>query len=340
MTKRKFRHGPMGHALALVSFCALVAGAAPARAQQTILAIPGQNVLFLSRFIAEDMHLWEQQGLDVKIINIVGIGSMNALIAGSADFSMGSGPTITRATARGQKITALLTAISQSGQSIVIRKDVAAAAHFDPTAPITLRGQVLKGKIIAQAGVGAIPDVVLKVVAKDAGLTPDQVIATPMQPPEFMAAFAGKQIDGFSNSPPFVEQVLVDGSGVLVSDSRIGEPKEFSPVSAALLMARADFCPAHRSVCEKMVHGIFAATQIIREHKDEALAVMKAHFGTYDDKVLQASYETVKAMTFDPPITTPQDLENGDNMNVAAGFLKPEDKLPDYQALIDNEFVK
>ena len=45
-------------------------------------------------------------------------------------------------------------------------------------------------------------------------------------------------------------------------------------------------------------------------------------------------------MTFDPPITTPQDLENGDNMNIAAGFLKPEDKLADYKALIDNEFVK
>src|SRR5208282_1109093 len=101
MTKRKFRHGPIGHALALLGCCALVAGGAPARAEQTILAIPGQNVLFLSRVIAEDMHLWEQQGLDVKIINIVGIGSMNALIAGSADFSMGSGPTITRATARG-----------------------------------------------------------------------------------------------------------------------------------------------------------------------------------------------------------------------------------------------
>ena len=330
----------MGLALALGGVCTLAASSVPVRAEKTILAIPGQNVLFLSRYIAEDLHLWEKQGLDVQVLNIIGIGSMNAVIAGSADFSMGSGPTITRATARGQKILALLTAISQSGQSIVLRKDVAEAAHFDATAPITIRGQALKGKTIAMAGVGAIPDVVLKVVAKDAGLAPDQVIATPMQPPEFMAAFASKQIDGFSNSPPFVEQVVSDGSGVMISDSRIGEPKEFSPVSAALLMARADFCPAHRSVCEKMVHGIFEATQIIREKPQDALAVMKAHFGTYNDKVLQAAYETVKAMTFDPPITTAKDLENGDNMNVAAGFLKPEDKLADYQALIDNQFIK
>src|SRR5215469_11116586 len=305
----------IGLALTFIGACVSSARVEPAQAEQTILAIPGQNVLFLSRYIAEDMHLWEKQGLDVKILNIIGIGSINAVIAGSADFSMGSGPTITRATARGQKLVALLTAISESGQSIVIRKDVADAAHFEPNAPITVRGQVLKGKTIAMGGVGAIPDIVLKVVAKDAGLAPSDVIATPMQPPEFMAAFASKQIDGFSNSPPFVEQVVSDGTGVMVSDTRIGEPKEFSPVSAALLIARGDFCQKSRPVCQKMVHGLYEATLVIREHKDDALAVMKAHFGTYSEKVLAAAYETVKAMTFDPPITTAKDLENGDNMN-------------------------
>jgi ABC-type nitrate/sulfonate/bicarbonate transport system substrate-binding protein len=253
---------------------------------------------------------------------------------------MSSGPTITRAYARGQKLVALLTAISQSGQSIVLRKDVAEAAHFDPNAPITERGKVLKGKTIAMGGVGAIPDIVLKVVAKDAGLAPSDVVATPMQPPEFMAAFASKQIDGFSNSPPFVEQVVLDGTGVMITDSRKGEPTQFSPVSAALLLGRADFCPTHPTICTKMVHGIFEATQIIREKPQDALAVMKAHFGTYSDKVLQAAYETVKAMTPNPPITTPKDLENGDNMNAAAGFMKPEDKLADYKPLIDNQFIK
>ena len=183
-------------ALAAVSVGALATPAA--RAEDTILAIPGQNVLFLSRYIADDQHLWSKEGLNVKILDIIGIGSMNAVIAGSADFSMGSGPTVTRAWAKGQKVSALLTAISQSGQSIVIRKDIADAAHFDPNAPITERGKVLKGRTIAIGGVGAIPDVVLKVIAKDAGVAPGDVIAPPMQPPEFMAAFA-------SNPNPFYD---------------------------------------------------------------------------------------------------------------------------------------
>lgn len=212
--------------------------------------------------------------------------------------------------------------------------------NFDPTAPLSVRAKILKGKTFAVGGIGAIPDIVIKVDAKDAGLAPSDVTVTPMQPPEFMAAFASKKIDGFSNSPPFVEQTLLDGTGVLVSDSRIGEPKEFSPVSASLLLARGDFCAAHKSTCEKMVHGVYEATQIILHDPQTSLAVMKAHFGNYSDKVLQAAYETVKDMTPANPITTVEDLENGDNMNAAAGFLKPEDKLPDYKPLIDNSYVK
>ena len=323
----------LGLAAALVSL--------PVQAQQEAkLAIPGRNMLFLSQYIADDEHLWQKQGLDVKILYITGIGSMNAVISGSAEFSMSSGPSITRANSRGQKLTALLTAINQSGQSIVVRKDIAEAAHFDPKAPLAVRGKILKGHTFAVGGTGAIPDIILKVVAKDAGFAPNDVVAAAMQPPEFMAAFASKKIDGFSNSPPFVEQVLLDGTGVLVSDARIGEPKEFSPVSAALLLARSDFCPAHNEICTKMVHGLFEATQIIRNDPKTSLKAMKAHFGTYSDKVLEAAYQTVKAMTDAKPVTTVEDLANSDNMNAAAGFIKPEEKFRDYKSIIDNQYVK
>ncbi len=133
---------------------------------------------------------------------------------------------------------------------------------------------------------------------------------------------------------------MLDGTGVIVSDSAKGEPTEYSPVSATLLLTRADFCAAHRSICEKMVRGVVEATRIIRNQPSETLAIMKARFGTYDDKVLRAAYDMVKAMTPDPPVTTAKELENGDLMNIAAGFMKPEEKLADYGALIDNDFVK
>ena len=315
---------------------------APARAadQHAVLAIPGTNVLFLVQYVAADEHLWAQQGLDVTVAYIIGIGSMNAVISGSADFSMSSGPSITRANARGQKLTALATANFQSGQDVVIRKDIADAEHFDPTAPLSVRGKILKGRTFAVGGAAAIPDIVLKVIARDAGIARDDVTVTPMQPPEFMAAFQRKAIDGFSNSPPFIQQAVLDGTGVIVSDSAKGEPTEFSPVSSSLLLARADYCAAHGSVCAKMVRGVVEALRLIRTDRATALKVMKAHFGTYSDQVLAAAYDMLKDLTPDPPVTTAQELENGDNMNIAAGFMKQEEKLPRYDTLIDNQYVK
>ncbi len=45
-------------------------------------------------------------------------------------------------------------------------------------------------------------------------------------------------------------------------------------------------------------------------------------------------------MTGDPPITTPKMLENSDELNLRAGFIKPEEMLKRYDELIDNAYVK
>jgi NitT/TauT family transport system substrate-binding protein len=335
--------GSIMKSLCVIALGAVAIGAlarpAMAADESTTLAVPAINLGFITRYVAEDEGFWKKQGLDVKVQHIQGIGSMNAVISGSVDFSMSSGPSITRANARGQKLTALATSISESDEYIVIRKEIAEAAHFDPKASLAERGKILKGKTIATGGAAAIPDIVLKVVQSIAGVPRDDVTTTPMQPPEFMAAFSRKAIDGFVSGPPFSQQALIEGTGVLVSDSAKGEPKEYSPVSSALLLTRAAFCPEHRSICQKMVHGIVEAAQFIHAHKTETLAIIKKNF-QLDDKIVEASYEALRAMTPVPPVTTPKSLENADLMNIKAGFMTEKDKLPDYAAIIDNEFAK
>ena len=56
--------------------------------------------------------------------------------------------------------------------------------------------------------------------------------------------------------------------------------------------------------------------------------------------VLAASFEGVKAMTPQPPLTSARDLANSALINVRAGFLKPEEQLKSYDTLFTNEFVK
>ena len=319
---------------------ALLTFSRPVAAEQTTLALPTITLGFLSQYIAADKGFWSDQGLQVTVRVIQGIGSTNAVISGGVDFAMSAGPSLTRANARGQKLIGLATLLDQTDEYVVIRKDIAEKAHFDPSAPLSIRARILKGRTIAVGGTAALPDTVLKVIAIEAGLARDNVTTTPMLPAEFMAAFARKSIDGFVAGPPFPQATVLDGTGVLVSHSAQGEPKNYSPVAAGLLLTRASFCPEHRPICAKMVHGLVVAARFIHDHPKQTLAVMKAHFGNNLDKVLEASYRAVRSMTPVPPITTPKELENADLMNVAAGFLQRADLLPSYNEIIDNEFTK
>jgi ABC-type nitrate/sulfonate/bicarbonate transport system substrate-binding protein len=329
-------------AIAVAILGALTGLAVPARAanEQTSLAIPAYVVLFLSEYVAEDQNLWASNGLDVKVNFIAGVGAMNAVISGSTDFSLSSGGSLTRAASHGQTLLAIANMNDRNGQNIVFRKDLADAAHFDPSAPLAERAKILKGKTIGIDAVQSVVHSIVRVVAKEAGLDPDSVIVAPMQPADTMSAFARHAIDGFAGGPPWTQQVVTDGSAVIVADGTKGEPTEYNPIGSVMLVTRPQFCVEHRSICVKMGHVMVLAAAFMREHPQETLAILKKRYQTVDDAVLKASYDAVIAMTPNPPVPDALQLANAENMNVAAGFMKPEEKLKSYDALFTTEFAK
>jgi len=48
------------------------------------LALPSPTLTFSSAFLAEDAGFYKKEGLKVSTVTIVGVGSANAVIAGSA----------------------------------------------------------------------------------------------------------------------------------------------------------------------------------------------------------------------------------------------------------------
>lgn len=326
--------------VAAVAIAAAVASPARAASEQTSLAIPAYVVLFLAEYVAEDQHLWEQQDLDVKVQFIAGVGAMNAVISGSTDFSMSSGGSLTRAAAHGQNLLAIANLGDQNGQYIVVRKDVADAAHFDPNASLAERAKILKGKTIGIDAVSSVVDAIVKVVAKDGGIDPELVIVAPMQPADTLSAFARHAIDGFAAGPPWPQQVVHDGTGVILADGGKGEPKEFSPIGSTMVITRPQFCIDHRSICVKMGRAMKLAADFIHDHPQESIAILKKRYDKVDDAVLQASYEAVREMTPTSPTPNAAELANAEGMNIAAGFMKAEDRLKSYDALFTADFAR
>ena len=68
---------------------------------EIVIALPAPTLTFSAPFVAEDAGFYKKEGLKVTHRNIVGVGSTNAVIAGSADFTIGTGPVFLRAAAQG-----------------------------------------------------------------------------------------------------------------------------------------------------------------------------------------------------------------------------------------------
>jgi sulfonate transport system substrate-binding protein len=321
---------------------ASVAAPLPVQAadERATMALPAPVVLFLTVYAAQD-YFWPKEGLDINLINIPGVGSMNAVIAGSAEFSISSSGSITRAAAHGQKLITIATLNNESGQFIALRKDIAEQRHFDPKAPFAERGKALKGLTIATGGLGSVADAVIRIALRSAGLDSEKdVTIAPMQPPDILAAFARKSIDAFSLGPPFAQQVVHDGTGVILLNGSEGDPPGYEPLASSLLVTRPQLCADRRALCEKLGHSIVEAASYIHEHRDGAIASLKKRFPTLDDAVLAASADAVIEMTDRPPASSAKAIANGDRMNVDAGFLKRDELLKSYDDLFTNEYLK
>ena len=107
----KWRHRTAAAAVGI----AVGLGPTGSRAQDIdiLMALPAATLTFSAAFLAEDAGFYKREGLKVTYRTIVGVGSVNAVIAGSADFTMGTGPVFLRAAAQGQRLLAFASTADQ-----------------------------------------------------------------------------------------------------------------------------------------------------------------------------------------------------------------------------------
>ncbi len=129
----------------MLAATALAIGLYPADASaqeiETIFAIPSQTMTFTTFYVAQDAGLFKKEGLKVTDRYLVGVASPNAVLAGSADFTIGTGPVFLRAAAQGQKFLAIASLMDKPMVEVVLRKDVADAAGITAATPVADRAK-------------------------------------------------------------------------------------------------------------------------------------------------------------------------------------------------------
>jgi ABC-type nitrate/sulfonate/bicarbonate transport system substrate-binding protein len=316
----------------------------PATAQsqeiELVIALPAPTLTFAAAFIAEDAGFYKSEGLKVSHRNLVGVASPNAVIAGSADFTIGTAPVFLRAAAQGQRMLAIANLVERPLVELVLRKDVADAAGITENSSFADRAKALKGKTIGIQGVGSIVHAWERLVVSRAGLDVEKdVRIAPMDPPAMLPALENKAIDGFATSLPFTTQAVSKGVAIMLASGTKDVP-DLIPFAYDVVYGKPETCQQNRDKCIKLVRAYAKANQMILERPNEALEILKKRFSTMDPALLAAAWQVVsKAHTKDLRVPL-KGLENAEKVSVEAKLLKPEDVLKSYDGLYTDEYVK
>lgn len=336
-----FKRALRAAGVALVAAVGLAPATSFSQETEVIFAIPAQTLTFTAHFVAEDAGFFKKEGLKVSTRNLVGVASPNAVLAGSAHFTMGTGPVFLRAAAQGQRFLAIANLVDRPMVELVLRKDVAEAAGITDKTPPAERAKAMKGKTIAIQGVGSIVHAWQRYVTNRGGLDVEKdVRIAPMDPPAMFPALENKAIDGYATSMPFTTQAVVKGSAIMLASATFDAP-ELLPFAYGLVYTLPQMCKEKGDLCARVARAYAGAAKMIQEKPDEVFeTILKKRFEKMDPQLLAAAWKVAhQAHAKDIKVTIPQ-LENSQKMSLDAKLLELKDALKSYDGLFTDEFVR
>lgn len=312
-----------------------------ALAQSTTLAVPTLSMTFAHTFIAADKGFWRDEGLDVKLPSIAGVGATNAVLAGSADFTNTTAASFLRANAKGQQLVAIANTLDRVQVEIVLQKGYAERIAFDPARPSEERGKALKGARIAVDSINSVVHGYVRYAARKAGLDPDKdILVTPLQPPSMVAALKAGRIDGFAMSRPWPTMAVQEGIASVVVSGPGGDFPEINPFNYNLVVTRPDFCATRKDVCQKLVNGLQKAARFMREQPKEALALLQKRFDKSEPQLLEEAFRGIVAGTPAVLVASEAGFLNAETFMLVGGMITPDEKAKTLNGLVAPEFAR
>jgi NitT/TauT family transport system substrate-binding protein len=322
--------------IALAALAALAATPALAQEEKTSIALPALTITFTPVYVAKDAGIWQKEGLDVTLHDITGIGSTNAMLSGSVDFGVQSGPSLIRGNIRGQKMMGV--ALMANGVSFELTMRKEAAGGLTIAAPLAERMKLVKDKKIAVDSPNTVVEGFLRYVAAKGGLVPRDIVLSFMQPPAMMAALKSGAIDGGVHTFPWTKTSQRQGD-VLFASGLVDVP-ELLPTTATSTTTRPDFCDQKPSVCAKLVRGFKASHAFIQDRRDEALAIVKKRMPNTHEEDLTGSFAEMVKTTPRVPSFTEAHFANAQKLMLVGGMIKEDEKVSSFSHMYTNKFVQ
>ena len=335
------RYSTLAIAIAIAAGGTITPPAAAQQMEETSMALPALTIGFAPTYIADAKGFWTKRNLKVSLHDIVGIGSMNAVLAGSIDFSNSSGPTIIRANIRGQKVLGVGSTLDGLPFELIVRRDFAKAAGVTEKSPLDKRMAALKGKKISITSVNTIPHVYLRYLLQKGGLNPERDVTVVSMPPEAgIASLKGGTTDGYIQGPPWPMIAMRQADGVRLATAIRGDLPEMTPFAFNIVVTRPEVCVKRPGVCQKLLDGYLEGMLFMHEHPEESIAILAKKMPKIDPAVLEESFDLTLKWTPKTTRMNMKGLENSQELMIVGGMIKAGEKLAGFDAIVTNKFTK
>ncbi len=225
-------------------------------------------------WVARDRGLYERHGLDVHLIYVAGVRSLQALLAQEVELASVAGSTAVQANLAGAD-TVIVGGISNSVlMSLVVAPDITGVDG-------------LRGKRLAITRFGSLSDFMARTYLRRAGLTPDRDVALIQTGgyPESVAGLQAGAIQGAMLSPPY-HMIAIKRLGFreLVDLSRTMK------YQANALVTLRRFAQTQPATVTAFLQAYVEAVRVFKQEREFAIGVLSRAMRTKDREILDDTY--------------------------------------------------
>ena len=338
--KRPMTLGALAATMVLVATSNVVWAQSKPALQKLRMTIPVPALVFYPIYVAQDKGYFANEGIEMEVISTQGDGpDVDALIAGSVQFTASTPNRLLNAYEQGKPLKAVMSISNKMGIHCFMNKELAEKAGIKDGMALDEKFKRLKGMTVGGTRPGSFSYVIAIDYAKRGKLVPqtDMKIIGIGGGPQMLAAVENKQVDAGCFASPLVELAVSRGKSVWFVNNSQNEDKAFSEFLFELVYVRPDYAKDNPEMVRKVLRALVKGNEwIMNATPEQHLEVLKKRFEAVDTKVLLDSVGNVRSAIIPSGCITPRAVQ------AAVEFMQRVEQLKNdvpFNSVADNSFL-
>ena len=257
------------------------------------------SLAYAQNYIARAKGYYAEQGLAVETIVTDGGGpDVQAVLAGSAMFTINDGAQVLTSFKQDRKLTAVAAMFDKCLVNATISTKAAKRAGITEGSSHAKRVEALRGLRIGVTAPGALTWQIARYNLRNAGIDPDKdaELVALGGGTAVVAALENDQVDAVYISIPFGEAAVARGNAITLIDHSSGEDPKLQKFMMEGLWVTPETMEKDSGTVQAMVAALTKASEFLRKSsEEEVVETLRSDFPKFPPKVLKTAAGMLKS---------------------------------------------